>query len=697
MKRTQEAHTSRGQVAESVRALHPRQLVDVLRSLRGQESYQGFPAALIDSVECTTGSECAWLNTLLATLWPSMRAHLERVITVSIEDALNAIKETSPVRVEVLRCSKFSLGHAPLRCNSLKAHSRSGSDLVIDLDVELFTSGEEVTIEGAIANVSISGIQFRAPIRLVLTPLVGEPPYFGALGISLLHNPFVDFRVETRGLDWLGLPLMHEWLRKTLRTSLESFQWPSQTWVEAIDLESMENLKHLSQRFPAGVLQVRLNGARGVVISGTGPHKSESQGVVSRLVRTAMLAMSQPGICAASERIRVELGVGDCRILSGAPRCCGQNSMLEPKWDSSFVLLVHDIKHEHLDIRLETAITRSGDDDATHSTDEASIGRGSVGGGFGGESDTDNRGVRPSGSFALYKIRKPGVPQTVECPLSDGSVVTVTLYYRPISVVEGQLAREKMNNGAPNQDKNQRRRRMNDSDYYGAEYSSESLSGSEYEEGYSSSSKPWSSSLGPDSDGVDEESDGERRSAAGGWTPPFSLLPKGCGIAAHGVLMVELLRAESLPSMDFNGKSDPFCRLVVGQSERCSPVIHAQLNPTWHPAFRCFFTIMDGFEAMLRIEMWDQDQLTEDDLICACILPVRDVLNAAAQNNTPGKRISSRKEREQKMMGAVSGGSVEHRLPLAPHDSPAVGDVGFDRRGGAGFVIIRTQWLALKH
>ena len=54
--------------------------------------------------------------------------------------------------------------------------SQSGHLLTLDIDVELFCTNEEIVVQGAYASLAVTGLQFRAPLRLVFAPLAPNRP-----------------------------------------------------------------------------------------------------------------------------------------------------------------------------------------------------------------------------------------------------------------------------------------------------------------------------------------------------------------------------------------------------------------------------------------------------------------------------------------------------------------------------------------
>jgi Ca2+-dependent lipid-binding protein len=76
-----------------------------------------------------------------------------------------------------------------------------------------------------------------------------------------------------------------------------------------------------------------------------------------------------------------------------------------------------------------------------------------------------------------------------------------------------------------------------------------------------------------------------------------------------GLVHVFLMSASNLRNADVGilGKSDPYCKLAVGQQKQTSPVIHDNLNPTWNADFE--FIVYEPETEILSLELFDSDHV----------------------------------------------------------------------------------------
>jgi len=79
-----------------------------------------------------------------------------------------------------------------------------------------------------------------------------------------------------------------------------------------------------------------------------------------------------------------------------------------------------------------------------------------------------------------------------------------------------------------------------------------------------------------------------------------------------GTLKVTVVEAKNLKDEDVIGKSDPYIKLILDEKNaQSTSTKKGDLNPTYNETFT--FNI-DG-QKEFKIEVWDKDTITKDDLI----------------------------------------------------------------------------------
>ena len=102
-----------------------------------------------------------------------------------------------------------------------------------------------------------------------------------------------------------------------------------------------------------------------------------------------------------------------------------------------------------------------------------------------------------------------------------------------------------------------------------------------------------------------------------------------------GKLKVKLIEAANLPAADLGGKSDPYARLIITGKNKYgnewteekrqtwqSATVKKSLNPGWHE--QCEFFV-PRYDAVLRVEIYDLDVSSADDLLGSVEIPIKDL------------------------------------------------------------------------
>jgi len=93
-----------------------------------------------------------------------------------------------------------------------------------------------------------------------------------------------------------------------------------------------------------------------------------------------------------------------------------------------------------------------------------------------------------------------------------------------------------------------------------------------------------------------------------------------------GSVKVHVIRAKGLRSADFNGKSDPYVELSVGNARLRTPVKYKTLEPFWDELLE--LPVKDIFTT-LDISVWDEDRNSKPDFLGALEIPLLDIKNGA--------------------------------------------------------------------
>eukprot|EP00941_MAST-03F_sp_MAST-3F-sp1_P005232 g5232.t1 len=653
-------------VAATVRVLHGDELKEVVNDLKQVTSYQGFPAALSDH---TSGSnpDVDYINYTLSIIWPYIRVHQGREYLSYMEDCLKAVQKSAPVPLSILRCKKFDFGAVPPRCNSIRSFSNTGRELTIDVDVEYFSVQETVVLEIGTSEtnavpVNISDIQLRMPLRILLKPLLCEPPYVGAVGLSYLHPPFFDFKLEatTMGLNVTSLPLVHEWLIRIIKSSITTeMLWPEIWWTDVSGLKPMEMaaLSHL-EGLPRGMMQIRVRQCQGLDLS----KNISFADSVSQMLHLNIGNLISHEKC---NDFYVQMEIGKIKLISKKNlNSKGGTSSSKKKrieWDDCFCFIVDkNVDEQCLSVQLLNG-TESKINKMKQNYDSSSLN--------GNEEEEDNNATNlnvllGSGTMSLSHF-KPNVPTDVTIPLLDVQQnntnsktdkrpqINVTVMWRPIQ--------------------------MSSFVHHLSSLSNLKKDGKEEE----AAAEAWRAASGS----INGLHSSRKKKKKRKKHQPWDKLPQGLGYSAHGILSVKVIKCSALPPMDaFNGKADPYVKLLLGDCFHVSTAKSATLNPKWTPPFSANFVVMDGHQETLRIEVWDTDLIYADDPIGYAKVNVRDAMILQRSKHGHHHHDASR-----------SGHLVRLELPLVafPPKGKVCTYMKMGHNGGKGFVTIELQWLAL--
>ena len=90
-------------------------------------------------------------------------------------------------------------------------------------------------------------------------------------------------------------------------------------------------------------------------------------------------------------------------------------------------------------------------------------------------------------------------------------------------------------------------------------------------------------------------------------------------------LVIRLINAVDLLGADFDGFSDPYCVLTIGNTSCKSKIIKHSLTPTWNEVFEFEIEKIDN-ETSLELHVIDYDTVGSDDSLGLCNVILNDLI-----------------------------------------------------------------------
>ena len=284
-----------------------------------------------------------WLNVMLEKLWPFVDKATALKMKESVEPMMND-DEHRPSSVKSISFTSFTLGTLAPKLRGVKVYAseQQSKELVVEVDIA-WGGNQNIALKfipaGAAgylfaAEVGIAHLTVSGRLRITLKPLIAELPCFGALEISLVSRPDIDFDLKVLGGDLLSIPGLGTWIHSFVEEVLaDLLVYPKKLTVPMVD-----NLDGMN---PCGLFIVKAveakNLPRADLFSYSDPY--------------VRLTMSDPPFHHfQDETYRKEV------------RTKTVFNTLSPVWDQVFSLVVHDPKEQHVAVHVYDYDTGVGHD-----------------------------------------------------------------------------------------------------------------------------------------------------------------------------------------------------------------------------------------------------------------------------------------------------------------------------------------------
>lgn len=163
----------------------------------------------------------AWLNALIEQLWPSIAQATANSLKASINPLL---ERTMPAALDRLFLEECALGVVPLRVLGVQSLTETANNTVIDLhvawagepDVRLVaTAMRVVDVEATVPRLTL-----KALLRVTLGPHCAAWPCFGAVSLSFIGHPSIDYSLVAARVPLDAIPGLSDYLGGFIRDTL---------------------------------------------------------------------------------------------------------------------------------------------------------------------------------------------------------------------------------------------------------------------------------------------------------------------------------------------------------------------------------------------------------------------------------------------------------------------------------------------
>jgi hypothetical protein len=179
------------------------------------------------------------LQVIIAKLLPYS---VSTIMENSLRDIVKEVKSSNAIKKMTL--SSFDAGIVPPILDAARVYDVPNA-IAFDYDVEwnseMSATFQLYTVGGfARIPVSIKSVKFSGVIRVILTPLLPEPPGFGAMLISFPNTPRISLDVKILGGEVTKVPFLRTEITSMLQKSIEEqLVWPRRNVIPTMDRGSI--------------------------------------------------------------------------------------------------------------------------------------------------------------------------------------------------------------------------------------------------------------------------------------------------------------------------------------------------------------------------------------------------------------------------------------------------------------------------
>ncbi|XP_067937410.1 extended synaptotagmin-2-A-like [Watersipora subatra] len=194
-----------------------------------------------------------WINKIALQLWPDVTSYVRNFLENTLEAKIQASLSS---KLRPFRFKKIDLGDQPPRITGVKVYTHHVGDDEIIIDMDVFYAGDmAVGIKISQFEAGVKDIQLKGTLRLILKPILRQPPFVGGIQLYFLTNPTLNFAL-TDVARVLEIPGLHALLTATILTQIGNYLILPNKLIYC--LSSSVQPAQLLHTEPKGVLRVHL-------------------------------------------------------------------------------------------------------------------------------------------------------------------------------------------------------------------------------------------------------------------------------------------------------------------------------------------------------------------------------------------------------------------------------------------------------
>lgn len=206
--------------------------------------------------------KCEWINYVLDTLWPYVKIAVAR----SVRDALTPVLESIKPKLLMtdLGFSGFDLGTSAPVINGIKTLKNLEEQVVLEVDILFATRNTDIVFtfgnpkSSMSMTIELSDVLLRGTLRIMLKPLFPRWPTFGAISVSFIEKPAINFHVKVLHVNLMEVPALSSTVRSAIRSAVEAkLVWPNKLVIPLVQDLSKIEMEALAANKPLGMIAVK--------------------------------------------------------------------------------------------------------------------------------------------------------------------------------------------------------------------------------------------------------------------------------------------------------------------------------------------------------------------------------------------------------------------------------------------------------